>query len=470
MSDLCWTAARRLAGAIADGSLASVEVMEAHLDRIAQVNPRLNAIVTLDEEGARSAARAADEAVARGDAIGPLHGLPIAIKDLADTAGMRTTYGSTIFSEHVPDADSLFVERLRRAGAIVIGKTNTPEFGAGSQTFNRVFGATRNPYDLARTAGGSSGGAAAAVACGMLPFADGTDLASSVRNPASFCNVVGIRPSPGRIADADELSDPWASLAVVGSIARSVDDTALLLGALAGRDARDPKSVDAPADALAPVVPAALQGMRIAWSRSLIDLPVEPAVTAVLEPRRAQLAGQGALVTDAEPDLRVADEVFDTLRALGFSAFAALLDEHDGELKDTIVWNMRKGLALTIPEITRALGLRGGVYAATRTFMQDYDVLALPVVQVVPFPVEQEWVREIDGVAMDNYTTWLRSCSRITVTGHPAISIPAGFTDDGLPVGIQLVGHHLQERRLLGIAAAFEAAFDVGGRPEISTP
>ena len=205
MSDLCWTAARRLAGAIADGSLASVEVMEAHLDRIAQVNPRLNAIVTLDEEGARSAARAADEAVARGDAIGPLHGLPIAIKDLADTAGMRTTYGSTIFSEHVPDADACSSERLRRAGAIVIGKTNTPEFGAGSQTFNRVFGATRNPYDLARTAGGSSGGAAAAVACGMLPFADGTDLASSVRNPASFCNVVGIRPSPGRIADADDI-------------------------------------------------------------------------------------------------------------------------------------------------------------------------------------------------------------------------------------------------------------------------
>ncbi len=364
------TSARRLAAGIADGSLSAVEVMEQHLARIAEVNPRLNAIVTLDEEGARAQARAADEAVARGDALGPLHGLPIAVKDIEDTAGMRTTYGSTIFADHVPDADGMLAERLRRAGAIIIGKTNTPEFAAGSNTFNRVFGATLNPHDASLTPGGSSGGAAVAVATGMLPFADGSDLASSIRNPASFCGVVGLRPSPGRIPAADPESDPWQSLAVFGPIARSVDDAALLLGALAGRDGRDPKSVAAPPDALDPVVPASLDGLRVAWSRNLGDLPVASAVTALLEPRRDQLAALGAHVTDAEPDLRAADFVFDTLRAVGFASFAPLLEAHEGELKEAIVWNVRKGLALTGGEI--AARVRG----PRRRLRVDRDVPA----------------------------------------------------------------------------------------------
>jgi amidase len=457
--------ARELAAAIAGNTVSAAEVMETHLARIAAVNPQVNAIVTLDEEGARAVAADADRAVARGDSLGPLHGLPIAVKDLEDTAGMCTTYGSSLFADNVPDADSLLVERLRHAGAIVIGKTNTPEFGAGSQTFNRVFGATRNPYDLARTPGGSSGGAAAAVATGMLPVADGSDLASSIRNPASFCSVVGLRPSPGRIPVADDQSDPWGSLAVAGPIARTVDDAALLFGALAGRDPRDPLSVEPPPDALAPVVPASLDGLRVAWSRNLIDLPVAADVTAVLEPCRARLGG--ALVTDAEPDLRAADTVFDTLRALGFAAFAPLLEAHEDELKDTVVWNTRKGLALGPREIATALGARGAVFAEMQRFMEGYDVLALPVAQVAPFPVEVEWVREIEGVAMEHYVAWLRTCSRITVTGHPAISIPAGFTPDGLPVGLQLVGRHRHERRLLEIAAAFEAAFGVQARPPI---
>ncbi len=454
------TSARRLAAGIADGSLSAVDMLEQHLARIAEVNPRLNAIVTLDEEGARAQAQAADEAVARGAALGPLHGLPIAVKDIEDTAGMRTTYGSTIFADHVPDADGMLAERLRRAGAIIIGKTNTPEFAAGSNTFNRVFGATLNPHDASLTPGGSSGGAAVAVATGMLPFADGSDLASSIRNPASFCGVVGLRPSPGRIPAADPESDPWESLSVFGPIARSVDDAALLLGALAGRDGRDPKSVAAPAGALDPVVPASLDGLRVAWSRNLGDLPVASAVTAVLEPRRDQLAALGAHVTDAEPDLRAADFVFDTLRAVGFASFAPLLEAHEGELKEAIVWNIRKGLALSGGEIARAVAARGAVYASIETFLRDYDVLALPTAQVLPFPVEQEWVEEIDGVVMEHYVAWLRSCSRITVTGHPAISIPAGWSDDGRPVGLQLVGRHLEERRLLSVAAAFESAFD----------
>jgi amidase len=247
---------------------------------------------------------------------------------------------------------------------------------------------------------------------------------------------------------------------VAGPIARSVDDAALLFGALAGYDPRDPLSVDAPADALEPVMPAALDGLRVAWSRNLIDLPVTSEVTAVLEPLRDRL--DGALVTDAEPDLRAADPVFDTLRALGFAAFAPLLEQHEDELKDTVVWNTRKGLALAPAEIATALAGRGAVYATMRRFMEGCDVLALPTAQVAPFPVELEWVREIAGVAMEHYVAWLRSCSRITVSAHPAISIPAGFTPAGLPVGLQLVGRFRQERRLLEIAAAFEAAFAVG--------
>ena len=460
--------ARDVAAAIAARSLSAVEVMDAHLERIAAWNPQVNAIVTLDEDGAHAGARAADAAIARGEDLGPLHGLPIAVKDLEDTAGMRTTYGSAVFAEHVPDADGLLAERLRRAGALIVGKTNTPEFGAGSQTFNAVFGATRNPHDLACTAGGSSGGAAAAVATGMLPFADGSDLAASVRNPASFCGVVGLRPSPGRIPRADAASDPWGSLAVLGPIARTVDDAALLLGALAGRDPRDPTSVAAPAAALAPVAPADLGALRVAWSARLIDLPVEREVSAVLDARRDELAGLGVAVEEAEPDLRPADEVFDVLRALLFAGLAAVLESHPDLVKDTVRWNVEKGLALGGAQIARAQALRGATYAAMREFMEGYDVLALPTAQVVPFAVEQEWVREIEGVAMEHYVAWLRSCSRITVTGHPAISIPAGFTPAGLPVGPQLVGRHLEERRLLAVAAALEEAFGVERGPRLS--
>jgi amidase len=466
--DLCWMPARAMAHAIASGELTAVTVLEAHLARIAQVNPYVNAIVTLDEEGARAAAARADEAVGDGAPLGPLHGLPVAVKDLEDTAGMLTTYGATPFAEHVPDADALVVERLRAAGAIVIGKTNTPELGAGSHTFNEVFGATRNPFDRSKTAGGSSGGAAVAVACGMVPLADGSDLGASVRNPAAFTSIVGLRPSPGRIADRVTDGDPWESLSVLGPIARSVDDAALLFGALAGRDPRDPRSVDAPAGALAPVVPARLDTLRIAWSPDLLDLPVERAVLDVLEPAIDRLAAQGATVTrGAAPDLRGADEAFDTLRALGFATgVAPLLAEHPGGFKETVVWNAERGLALTGGEIARAQRLRGQAVAAMRSFLEhDYDLLALPVTQVAPFDIGLDWVHAIDGVPMEHYVAWLRSCSRITVTGHPAISVPAGFTPGGLPIGLQLVGRHQQERELLAMAAAVEGALAAARHP-----
>ncbi|HET6510256.1 MAG TPA: amidase family protein [Baekduia sp.] len=468
---ICWMPARAMAAAIAAGDLTATAVLEAHLDRIARVNPMVNAIVTLDADGARARARAADAAVARGDALGPLHGLPVAVKDLEDAAGMRTTYGSAIFADHVPDADSLMVARLRAAGAIVIGKTNTPELGAGSQTFNPVFGATRNPYDLDRTCGGSSGGAAVAVACGMVPIADGSDLGGSVRNPPAFCSVVGLRPSPGAIAADVEGGDPWESLSVYGPIARTVDDAALLFGALAGDDPRDPRSVPAPADALDPIGEGRAVGdLRVGWSERLGDLPVEGAIRDVLRAARARLADAGARVEDAEPDLRDADEAFDVLRALGFATgIAPLAAEHPGRLKDTIIYNLEKGLALTGARIGSAQRARERAFTAMRAFLagDGFDVLALPVTQALPFSVDVPYPTAIDGVEMEDYVAWMRSCSRITVTGHPAISVPAGFTTDGLPVGLQLVGRHRGERDLLAVARAVERTLDAARRPPL---
>jgi amidase len=476
---ICWMPARAMAAAIATGRLTATAVLEAHLDRIAKVNPMVNAIVTLDADGARALARAADAAVAGGAPLGPLHGLPIAVKDLEDTAGMRTTYGARAFADHVPGADGLLAERLRAAGAIVIGKTNTPELGAGSQTFNAVFGATRNPFDLDLTPGGSSGGAAVAVACGMVPLADGSDLGASVRNPAAFCSVVGLRPSPGAIPDSGgaEGGDPWESLSVLGPIARDVDDAALLYGALAGANPRDPRSVPAPPGAGGPVGDGpAPDALRIAWSRDLGGLPVERPVLDVLDAARERLVAAGARVADAEPDLRAADEAFDVLRAVGFATTVApLVEQCPGKWKSTVVANAEKGLALTGAQVASALRARARTFHAMRDFLAHggsggagFDVLALPVSQVAPFSVEVPYPTSIAGVEMEDYIAWMRSCSRITVTGHPAIAVPAGFTAGGLPIGLQLVGRHRGERDLLGVARAVERALGAARRPPLA--
>jgi amidase len=446
-----------------DGEVSSVEVMSAHLERIDAVNPAVNAIVTLVPERALADAARADEARARGEPLGPLHGLPIAIKDLVDTEGIRTTYGSAIYRDHVPAEDAPLVRRLKTAGAIVVGKTNTPEFGAGSQTFNSVFGATRNPYDFARTPGGSSGGAAAAVATRMLPFADGSDLGGSLRNPASFCNVVGLRPTLGRISDPDQ-DDP-DDLAVFGPIARTVGDTALLLGALAGPEAGTAQTLERWS---APDFDSDLGSVRIGWSRNLAGLPVDSGVTTALEGARPLLEGL-CRVEEAEPDLDDADEAFHVLRALRFARLIA--DEvrtHPGLVKDTIVWNVDEGLALDAERIARARAIRTEIVHRMAAFLDDYDALALPASLVPPFPVEVEWPQEIDGTAMTTYLDWMRACTRISVTGHPAISIPFAFTPEGLPVGLQLVGRYGDEAGLLRLAAAIEAAIGASARrPEL---
>jgi amidase len=455
--------ARALRDAVTARELSATEVVFAHLERIEQVNPRINAIVTLVPERALADAAALDAAAADGRPAGLLQGLPVAVKDLIDTAGIRTTYGSPIYARHVPAEDDLIVQRLRAAGAIVIGKTNTPEFGAGSHTFNDVFGATRNPYDLTRSAGGSSGGAAAALGAGMIPIADGSDLGGSLRNPASFCNVVGLRPAPGRVA-APGPGDGWSPMSQLGPMARTVGDVALLLAAIAGPDSRDPLALDAPFPASVDI-PASLAGMRIAWSETVDGLPVEPAVTAALRPARAALADLGAELTDTEPDLRGADEVFETYRSLAFGhGHAEEARVHRELIKEEVMADVRRGEALSVQDVMRAADLRTELFRRTSALLERYDLLALPTVQVVPFDVELRWPATVAGETMERYYTWMRSCSRITSTTLPAVSLPAGFTPEGLPVGLQLVGRHRGEARLLSLAAVLEARLDAGSR------
>jgi amidase len=461
---LHWWSARDLAHAIAQREVSAVEVMRAHLDRIHAVNPRLNAIVTLlDDAEALAMARAADEAVASGAPLGPLHGLPHAVKDLMDTAGMRTTYGSPLYADHVPAADSLLTRRIREAGALVIGKTNTPEWGAGSQTFNPVFGATRNPYDPARTCGGSSGGAAVVLAAGMLPLADGSDLGGSLRNPAAFCNVLGLRPSPGRVPSGAP-GDAFNPHPVLGPMGRTASDAGLLLSVLAGPDAAAPISLTDDPRPFAALPARGLDGLRVAWSTTTAGLPYEPEILSVLAGVRERLRGAGADLADLEPDLDGADEVFETFRALGMVPMAAEIEAHPDAFKETVRRNVAQGVALTPAAIARAATLRTELYRRTAALLAEHDVLALPVTQVVPFAVEQEYPTEIDGVALDGYLEWMRSCSRISATTVPAVSVPAGFTDDGLPVGLQLVGAPRGERALLAVAAAVQELLGAGRR------
>lgn len=432
--------------------------MRAFLDQIGRVNPAVNAITTLRRaDELLAAARSADTARASGASLGPLHGLPLAVKDLADTQGIRTTYGSPIFTDHVPDTDEIFVERLRHAGAIIIGKTNTPEFGAGSQTFNSVFGATLNPYDLSKTCGGSSGGAAVATACGMVPFADGTDFGGSLRNPPSFCNVVGFRPSPGRVPQRSLRA--WDTLSVTGPIARNVPDLALLLSVLAGPDDRDPISLDDPGSIFLQPLAEDFHGRRIAWSQNLGRYPVEPAVNAVCNAARAVFDDLGCIIEDREPDFSGVDEIFQTLRAASFAhAHGAKLKHQRKLIKDTIVWNTEKGLKLSGQEITSAEAGRTSLYRRIERFLEPYQYLVAPVSQVAPFPVEIEWVKQINGIRMETYLDWMATCYAITCTGLPAISVPCGFTPNGLPIGLQIVGRRHRDLDVLKLAHAFESA------------
>ncbi len=460
MSDheICFRPATELALRMRAKDVSAREVMTAHLAQIERVNSQVNAIVTLLPDEAMAAARAADDALARGDAVGPLHGLPIAHKDLVLTKGIRTTFGSRVFQDFVPEQDALIVERLRQAGAITIGKTNTPEFGAGAQTFNDVFGATLNPYDRSKTCGGSSGGAAVALASGMLPIADGSDLGGSLRNPAGFCNVVGFRPTLGRVPSwPDETA--WSLLHTEGPMARTVQDIALLLSVIAGPDPRAPLAMTEPGSVFTQALTRDFTNVRVAWSPDLGDLPVDPRVTAVLDAQRHIFTALGCRVEEATPDLSEADEVFKVLRAWRFAfAHAPLLEEHRDQLKDTVVWNIEAGLQLSGPQLGQTERKRTALYHRMRGFMEQYEFLILPVSQVPPFDVQQRYITAINGMPMETYIDWMKSCYYITVTGHPAIAVPCGFTPDGLPIGMQIVGRYRDDWGLLQLAHAFEQA------------
>jgi amidase len=462
--ELCFMTATELAARVRARQVSVVEVVRAHLAQIERVNPKVNAVVTLTAERALDEARDRDAALARGDAVGPLCGLPVAHKDLVPTRGIRTTYGSPIYRDHVPDEDGLVVERLRAAGAVTLGKTNTPEFGAGSQTFNEVFGRTLNPYDPGKTCGGSSGGAAVALACGMVSIADGSDMGGSLRNPASFCNVVGLRPAPGRVPVWPSQT-PWFPFAVQGPMARTVQDAALLLSAIAGPDPRAPMAVAEPGDRFRAPLDGDVRGVRIAWSRDLGGLPIDPRVTRVLEAQRATFEALGCVVEDGQPDFTDAREIFQVWRAWQFAIkYGPLLGAHRHEMKDTVVWNVEQGLKLTAREVGEAEVKRAALYHRVREFMATRPFLVLPAAQVPPYDATQPYVTEIAGVALPTYIDWMRACSDITVTGLPAISVPCGFTEDGLPVGVQIVGRHQDEWGVLQLAHAFEQATGFGKR------
>ncbi len=439
-----------MARMIRAGELSARELLAAHIKQIERVNPAVNAIITLVPEQAEAAAFEADERQARGEPIGPLHGLPVAYKDLTETRGIRTTFGSPAFRDYVPAADDIVVERLRAAGAIAIGKTNTPEFGAGSQTFNRVFGATRNPYDLTNTCGGSSGGAAVALACGMVPVADGSDMGGSLRNPASFCNVVGFRPSMGRVPNPKALL-PWSRLSTSGCLGRSVEDLALTLSAMAGPDARAPLSIDEPGELLARPLGRDFRGVRVAWFRDLGGLRFDPRVRAVVDGHRATFEAMGCVVEEAEPDFAPAETCFRILRAWhSASAYRARgigLDEYKPVLRAEI----EEGLRLTGEDIARAEVAGGVLWRRFQAFLERYEYFVLPTVQVVPFPVEVEYPAEFGG-----YIDWMKSCWYVSATGNPAASVPAGFSSEGLPVGLQIVGRDRADFSVLQMAYAFE--------------
>jgi amidase len=451
--------ARAMADAVRRREVSAVELMDLHLDRIAERNPRLNAIVSLDEDRARVGAAEADAALAAGDPVGPLHGLPFAFKDTHAVAGWRTTFGSPLFKDFVPEQDELIVERVRAAGVVVIGKTNVPEFAAGSHTFNKVFGTTLNPVDPSRSAGGSSGGAACALAAGMVPLADGSDMGGSLRNPASFCGVVGLRPSLGRVPQWPHHNQ-WETTSVGGPLARNVGDLALLLSVLAGPDPRAPQALGDPGIVFAPPVSGALTGLRVAVSADLGGLlEVDTDVASVVEGSRKVFEGAGASVDSAHPSLAEGDDTFRTLRAWHFQAmFGRLLAEHPDDFKQSLADNIRAGEHLTGADVARAYAQRTTLSERMREFFTGHDLLVLPSSQVPPFPADQEFPSEINGRPMETYLDWMRACYLITVTGCPAISVPFGRTPDGLPVGVQLVAPHGADRFLLEVAAALEAA------------
>lgn len=472
IDDLCFMSARELAGLVRTRKVSAREVMVAHVDQINRLNPGINAIVAkLDDEACLALADRADERAGGGAATGPLHGLPIAFKDLEAAVGFPCTRGSPIYRNAMPAEDSLLVERLRQAGAIPIGKTNVPEFGMGSHTYNKVYGTTRNPYDLTRSAGGSSGGAGAALAAGMLPLADGSDFGGSLRNPANFNGVVALRPTVGLVPTAPDVFS-LLGFGVKGPMARSVADAAFLLSVMAGPDPRDPGCYPSDPSVFAGPLDRRFTGVRVAWCPDLGGLPLDRRVRAVLDSQRRTFEMLGCVIDDACPDLAAANGIFLTIRRWRSAhVLGPLLKEHRAQIKPEAIEEIEAGSALGSADIARVLAEHGVLLDRMRRFQERYDFLICAVNQVPPFDAVIDWPTEIEGVRMENYVAWMKSAYWITVTFRPAISVPAGFTPEGLPVGVQIVGRHRDDLGVLQLAHAFEQAAGISGRrPPIAAP
>jgi len=466
---ICFTSAIEMSRLIRAGKLSAREALAAHLKQIELINPKVNAIVTLVPEMATEAAAKADEMQAHKETLGSLHGLPVAHKDLMETRGIRTTFGSLLFKDYIPTEDNIVVDRMRRAGAIVIGKTNTPEFGAGSQTFNKVFGATHNPYDLTKTCGGSSGGAAVSLACGFAPVVSGSDTGGSLRNPAAFCNVVGFRPSIGRVPNPKETF-AWSTLSTSGCLGRSVADLAFVLSTIAGPDPRAPLSIGEPGEHFAHPLDRSFKGVRVAWFKDLGGVPFDARVRAVVDGHRKTFESLGCIVEQAEPDFADAEISFRVLRAWNSAnAYGAQLKDHPDAFKDTLKGEIEEGLRLTGTDLAHAETAHGRLWRLFQAFLEKYEYFVLPTTQLPPFDVNTPYPAEIAGVKFTNYIDWMKSCWYISATGNPAASVPGGFTPEGLPVGVQIVGRDKADFSVMQMAHAFEQATGFGKkRPVIA--
>lgn len=461
--DLSAVEARRLIGRKA---LSPVELLESCLLRVEAVNPAVNAVVALDTDRARAAAREAEAAVARGDHLQPLHGLPVGIKDLEEVAGVRTTYGSTIFRDFVPDADCGMVARLRAAGAVLFGKTNTPEFGAGANTRNGVYGATGNPFDPARSAAGSSGGSAVALATGMAPLCSGSDTGGSLRNPAAFCGIVGYRPSAG-VVPSEKRGLGWSCLPVLGPMARNVPDTALMLAAMASDDAADPlaytlhaRPVRGEKALFHPVRQLDLSTLSLACSEDFGLALVEETVRAkfrAVAAAASKLFREGA---EAHPDCTDGDMAFEVLRADNFlHAHLEKVRTRPQDVGPNVRANVEEGLRYTLADHARAAAAQTRIYRNFQRFFDEHDVLITPAITISPRPWRELYPSAIDGQPTRTYFHWLALAYYVTLTGHPAVSLPVGTDSKGMPFGLQIVGPRGGDAFVLGVAAALEEAF-----------
>lgn len=459
MTDLIRLTACDAVDLLKSGEVTPTEMIDAAFARIEAVDDAVNAIPIRCRDRAEEQAKSVQR-----DSL--LAGLPIGIKDLTEVAGVKCTYGSPIFADYVPDFSDIPVVNLEQHGGITIGKTNTPEFGAGANTFNAVFGITRNPWDISKSCAGSSGGSAVALATGQCWLASGSDLGGSLRTPASFCGVVGLRPSPGRVPHLNP-GDPFASMSVEGPMGRTAEDVALMLDAMVGRDPRDPISQPAPAVSFRDTCRNQAPPKRIAYSVDLGGIiPVDPAVRAVFADAVKRLSDMGVEMVETCPDFSNAVETFKVLRGLGFvNAHQDNYKNHRDQLKEDIIWNIEYGMSLDADTIATALRQRGAMHAGAVALFTDqgFDAFLCPTSIVPPYPAEQPWVKEVDGHVFDNYIHWLAMVSSITLTGLPAVSVPAGFTADGLPVGVQFVGAPRGEGPLLGHARHFESATGLAG-------